>query len=160
MKYITSKGLLYSTKDCIQYLLVTNNGKESEKEYLYLSIQTKIYIYIKRNHFVITWNTTLKINYISIKTLHQGGKKASREESINFIKFKKKRVQTPESFQAWLCPWGRESWWIQPTLVYLLIHQVLTNVKECSNYRTVALISHASKVMLKTLQANLQWYEN
>ena len=28
------------------------------------------------------------------------------------------------------------------------------NVKECSNYRTIALISHASKVMLKILQAN------
>ena len=30
------------------------------------------------------------------------------------------------------------------------------NVKECSNYRTIALISHASKVMLKILQARLQ----
>ena len=29
------------------------------------------------------------------------------------------------------------------------------NAKECSNYRTVALISHASKVMLKILQARL-----
>ena len=28
--------------------------------------------------------------------------------------------------------------------------------KECSNYRTIALISHASKVMLKILQASLQ----
>ena len=34
------------------------------------------------------------------------------------------------------------------------------NAKECSNYCTIALISYASKVMLKTLQANLQWYEN
>ena len=34
------------------------------------------------------------------------------------------------------------------------------NVKECSNYRTVALISHASKVMLKILQARLQQYVN
>ena len=32
------------------------------------------------------------------------------------------------------------------------------NVKECSNYHTVALISHASKVMLKILQARLQQY--
>ena len=32
------------------------------------------------------------------------------------------------------------------------------NAKECSNYRTVALISHASKVMLKILQAKLQQY--
>ena len=34
------------------------------------------------------------------------------------------------------------------------------NAKECSNYRTVALISHASKVMLKILQARLQQYVN
>ena len=35
-----------------------------------------------------------------------------------------------------------------------------SNVKECSNYRTIALISHASKVMLKILQARLQQYVN
>ena len=34
------------------------------------------------------------------------------------------------------------------------------NAKECSNYRTLALISHASKVMLKILQARLQQYVN
>ena len=34
------------------------------------------------------------------------------------------------------------------------------NAKECSNYRTIALISHASKVMLKILQAKLQQYVN
>ena len=32
--------------------------------------------------------------------------------------------------------------------------------KECSNYRTIALISHASKVMLKILQARLQQFVN
>ena len=35
-----------------------------------------------------------------------------------------------------------------------------SNAKECSNYDTVALISHASKVMLKILQARLQQYMN
>ena len=34
------------------------------------------------------------------------------------------------------------------------------NANECSNYRTIALISHASKVMLKILQARLQQYVN
>ena len=34
------------------------------------------------------------------------------------------------------------------------------NAKECSNFRTIALISHASKVMLKILQARLQQYVN
>ena len=34
------------------------------------------------------------------------------------------------------------------------------NAKECSNYHTIALISHASKVMLEILQASLQQYMN
>jgi len=34
------------------------------------------------------------------------------------------------------------------------------NAKECSNYCTIALISHASKVMLKILQVRLQQYLN
>ena len=34
------------------------------------------------------------------------------------------------------------------------------NAKECSNYHTIALISHASAVMLKILQARLQQYVN
>ena len=35
-----------------------------------------------------------------------------------------------------------------------------SNAKECSNYHTIALISHARKVMLKILQARLQQYVN
>ena len=35
-----------------------------------------------------------------------------------------------------------------------------SNPRECSNYYTIALISHASKVMLKVLQARLQQYVN
>ena len=34
------------------------------------------------------------------------------------------------------------------------------NVQECSDYNTIAFISHASKVMLKILQASLQQYVN
>ena len=34
------------------------------------------------------------------------------------------------------------------------------NAKECSNYHTIALISHTSKVMLKILQARLKQYMN
>ena len=34
------------------------------------------------------------------------------------------------------------------------------NAKECSNYRTIAVIAHASKVVLKILQARLQQYMN
>ena len=34
------------------------------------------------------------------------------------------------------------------------------NAKECSNYHTIALVSHASKVMLKIFQARVQQYVN
>ena len=34
------------------------------------------------------------------------------------------------------------------------------NAKECSSYRTIALISHASEVLFKILQARLQQYMN
>ena len=43
--------------------------------------------------------------------------------------------------------------------VFLLIPKK-GNAKECSNYCTIALISHAGKVMLKILQARLQQYMN
>ena len=41
-----------------------------------------------------------------------------------------------------------------------MIKQRLLNAKDCSNYHKIALISHASKVMLKILQARLQQYVN
>ena len=43
---------------------------------------------------------------------------------------------------------------------YSLLAFLLGNAKECSNHCTTALISHASKVMLKILQARLQPYMN
>ena len=53
--------------------------------------------------------------------------------------------------QQWPQHWKRS--------VFILIPKE-GNAKECSNYHTVALISHASKVMLKILQARLQQYVN
>ena len=51
--------------------------------------------------------------------------------------------------QQWPQDWKRS--------VFILIPKK-GNAKECSNYRTIALISHASKVLLKILQARLQQY--
>ena len=53
--------------------------------------------------------------------------------------------------QQWLQDWKRS--------VFIPILKK-GNAKECSNYCTIALISHASKVMLKILQARLQQYVN
>ena len=53
--------------------------------------------------------------------------------------------------QQWPQDWKRSDFISIPTK---------GNAKECSNYCTTALISHTSKVMLKTLQARLQQYVN
>ena len=53
--------------------------------------------------------------------------------------------------QQWLQDWKRS--------VFIPVPKK-GNAKECSNYRTVVLISHTSKVMLKILQARLQQYVN
>ena len=62
----------------------------------------------------------------------------------------------------WICQqiWKTQQWpqdWQRS--VFIPIPKKGT-VKECSNYLTIALISHASKVMLKILQARLQQYVN
>ena len=50
-------------------------------------------------------------------------------------------------------------WKIQQWPVFIPIPKK-GNAKECSNYRTIAFMSHASKVMIKILQARLQqWGE-
>ena len=56
--------------------------------------------------------------------------------------------------------WKSQQWpqdWERSVLIPILKKG---NAKECSNYHTVALISHASKIMLKILQARLQQYMN
>ena len=56
--------------------------------------------------------------------------------------------------------WKTQQWpWDWKTPVFISIPKK-SNAKECSNYCTIALISHASKVMLKILQAKLQQYMN
>ena len=56
--------------------------------------------------------------------------------------------------------WKTQQWpQGQKRLVFIPISKK-GSAKECSNYHTIALISHASKVMLKILQASLQQYLN
>ena len=55
--------------------------------------------------------------------------------------------------------WKTQQWPQGKTSLFIPIPKK-GNAKECSNYHTIALISHASKVMLKILQARLQQYMN
>ena len=59
----------------------------------------------------------------------------------------------PENLENWAVATGLEK-------VSFLSNPMKGNAKECSNYHTIALISHASQVMLKILQAKLQQYVN
>ena len=58
--------------------------------------------------------------------------------------------------QTWKTQQGQQDW----KRSVLITNPKKGNAKECSTYRTIALISHASKVMLKILQARLQQYMN
>ena len=62
----------------------------------------------------------------------------------------------------WICQqiWKTQQWpqdWKRSVFIPI---PKKGNAKECSNYRTIALISHTSKVMLKNLQGRLQQYVN
>ena len=59
-------------------------------------------------------------------------------------------------------PANLENWAVTTGLEKVSFHSIPKkgNAKECSNYLTVLLISHAIKVMLKILQARLQQYVN
>ena len=56
--------------------------------------------------------------------------------------------------------WKTQQWpqdWKMSTFISI---SKKSNAKECSDYHTIALISHADKVMLKILQTRLQQYVN
>ena len=58
--------------------------------------------------------------------------------------------------QIWKTQQGQQDW----KMSVLIPIPKKGNAKECSDYHTIALISHAGKVMLKSLQARLQQYVN
>ena len=56
--------------------------------------------------------------------------------------------------------WKTQQWPQDWTSSFFIPIPKKGNAKECSNYHAIALISHASKIMLKILQARLQQYVN
>ena len=71
-----------------------------------------------------------------------------KDDAVNVLDSKGQQIWKP---QQWPQDWERSVFFPIPKK---------GNAKECSNYRTIVLISHASKVMLKILQARLQQYMN
>ena len=74
--------------------------------------------------------------------------KILKDDSVKVLHLKCQQIWTT---QQWPQDWKRS--------IFIPIPKKC-NAKECSNYHTIALISHTSKVMLKILQARLQQYVN
>ena len=97
------------------------------------------------------------------KSTNNPGKGVKRREpsytvEYNFQILKEDAVKVLHSIcqQIWKTQWWPQDW---KRSVFIPIPKK-GNAKECSNYHTIALISHASKVMLTILQARLQQYVN
>ena len=87
--------------------------------------------------------------------------KASRGDEIPFKLFQILKDDAVKVLHS-ICQqiWKTQQWpWDLKMSVFIPIPKK-SNAKECSNYHTIAFISHASKVMLKILQARLQQYVN
>ena len=77
-------------------------------------------------------------------------------ELVQILKDDAVKVLHPICPQIWKTQLWPQDW---KRSVFIPIHKK-GNAKECSNYHTIALISHTSKVMLKILQARLHQYVN
>ena len=77
-------------------------------------------------------------------------------ELFQILKYNPVKVLHSICQQIWKTQQWPQDW---KTSVFIPIPKK-GNAKECSNYCTIAFISHASKVMLKILQARLQQYVN
>ena len=87
--------------------------------------------------------------------------KASRSDGIPGALFQILIVNTVKVLHSiWKQIWKTQQWpQDQKRSVFIPIPKK-GNTKECSNYHTIAIISHFSKVMLKILQARIQQYMN
>ena len=74
------------------------------------------------------------------------------EFRLSYFKFYAVKVLHSVCQQVWKTQQWPQDW---KRSVFIPVSKKI-NAKECSNYHTIALISHASKVMLKILQARLQ----
>ena len=92
----------------------------------------------------------------SISTDKASGGDGITIELLQILKDDSVKVLDSICQQIWKIQQWPQDW---KTSVFIPIPKK-SNAKECSNYCTIALISHASKVMLKFLQARLQQYMN
>ena len=91
-----------------------------------------------------------------ITTNKASGSDGIPDELFQILKNNAVKVLHSKCQQIWKTQQWSQDW---KTSVFIPI-PMKGNAKECSNYHTIVLISHASKVMFKVLQARLQQYVN
>ena len=87
-------------------------------------------------------------------------KQASRRDGISVEMFQILKDDAVKVLHSYASKSGKHQWpqdWKRSVFIPI---PKKGNAKECSNYRTIALISHASKVMLKILQTSLEQHVN
>ena len=115
----------------------------------------------KINHLI---NATIEVKYIDhslVHDFHMNQVTASGGDEIPVRLFQILKDDAVKVLHS-ICQkiWKIEQWpqeWKSLVFIQILKKE---NAKECSNYGTTVLISHASKVILKILQASLQQYGN
>ena len=99
------------------------------------------------------WN---QVSLRSIITNKASGCDGIPVELFQILKYDAVKVLHSICQQIWNTQQWPQDWKCQ----FSFQSQRKAMAKECSNYRTIALVSHASKVMLQILQARLQQYKN
>ena len=87
-------------------------------------------------------------------------KSKGEKERYKYLNVEFQRIARRKCCTQYASKYGRQQWpqdWKRSVFIPI---PKKGSAKECSNCRTMALISHASKVMLKILQARLQQYVN
>ena len=107
-------------------------------------------------HSKLTLSETVKWALGSITMNKASGGDGIPVELIQILKDDAVKVLHSVCQQIWKTQHGPQDW---KRSVFIPIPKK-SNAKECSNYCTTTLISHASRVMLKILQARLQQYVN
>ena len=101
-----------------------------------------------------------KAKWLPEEALQIAVKSKGEKERYKYLSVEFQRIARRKCCTQYASKYGRQQWpqdWKRS--VFIAIPKK-GNAKECSIYHTIALISHASKVMLKILQARLQHYVN
>ena len=105
------------------------------------------------NYFVGQTDSTVKIVHIE---LNEGKTQHIKASGMQIKQYDAVKVLHSICQQIWKTQQWPQDW---KRSVFIPVPKK-GSANECSNYHTVALISHASKAMLKILQARLQQYMN